>query len=508
MKTPADHRYFRMYLLLLRCAAVLVPCEQRGEWRNEWSSELWYVWQASRRASGASLKSHAVVASFCRGAFVDGFWLRRSCPRPAMLNLTSPSRCILLLIGLLTGSLLLALHLPHARNAILPSPYRAAEHTLLIARDGYSDAPFPTVGLDEYESWRSGTQQFFTDLAFYQPVRERIAIADDNAPELRVARGSANLFKLLGSSDAPLAARIARWAGNGATAPSLVISESTWRAHFGADPAIVGRVIQVAGEEVTLAGIVPDGFWRLPGHMDAWIFYGDRRIQALPGDTRGFVVARLRPSAFTQETGAAWDMSVANPSAGYDRFECTSLASHIQQPFSMFLFALVLAVFSLPATTSLPLGEYPARRGARPRSVRLRRWIFLSIKLLLVVPTVYFVSLDLAQRSGNATSIYDPYLLVSIHFPVSFAGCLFALRWVLRDQRQRCPVCLRILKNPARVGQPSRTFLAWNGTELMCEAGHGLLHVPEIATSWFGTQRWLYLDPSWKSLFPDVVASV
>jgi hypothetical protein len=213
-----------------------------------------------------------------------------------MLNLTSPSRCILLLIGLLTGSLLLALHLPHARNAILPSPYRAAEHTLLIAREGYSEAPFPTVGLDEYESWRSSTQQVFTDLAFYQPARERIAIADDNAPELRVARGSANLFKLLDSSDAPLAARIARWAGNGARSPSLVISESTWRAHFGADPSIVGRVIQVAGEEVTLAGIVPDRFWRLPGHMDAWIFYGDRRIRTLPGDTRGFVVARLRTS--------------------------------------------------------------------------------------------------------------------------------------------------------------------------------------------------------------------
>ena len=63
------------------------------------------------------------------------------------------------------------------------------------------------------------------------------------------------------------------------------------------------------------------------------------------------------------------------------------------------------------------------------------------------------------------------------------------------------PVCLRLLTNPARVGQPSRNFLAWNGTELMCSRGHGLLHVPEIATSWFSTQRWLYLDPSWNGLF-------
>jgi hypothetical protein len=24
-----------------------------------------------------------------------------------------------------------------------------------------------------------------------------------------------------------------------------------------------------------------------------------------------------------------------------------------------------------------------------------------------------------------------------------------------------------------------------------------------MATSWFGTQRWLYLDPSWDVLFPQ-----
>ena len=44
-------------------------------------------------------------------------------------------------------------------------------------------------------------------------------------------------------------------------------------------------------------------------------------------------------------------------------------------------------------------------------------------------------------------------------------------------------------------------ILAWHGTELICAGGHGLLHVPELPTSWFATQRWLYLDTSWNSLF-------
>ena len=69
------------------------------------------------------------------------------------------------------------------------------------------------------------------------------------------------------------------------------------------------------------------------------------------------------------------------------------------------------------------------------------------------------------------------------------------------DQRQRCPVCLNRVAHPAQVGLASRTFLAWNGTELMCTGGHTLLHVPGLPTSWFGTQRWLYLDASWEFLF-------
>jgi hypothetical protein len=129
--------------------------------------------------------------------------------------------------------------------------------------------------------------------------------------------------------------------------------------------------------------------------------------------------------------------------------------------------------------------------------MRIRRWLFLASKLALILPIVYFASLDLAHASTYTNPITAQY----IQIVSSFCICLFALRWSLRDQRERCPVCLGKLTHPARVGQFSRNFLAWNGTELICIGGHGLLHVPDIETSWFSTQRWLYLDPSWEVLF-------
>jgi hypothetical protein len=38
--------------------------------------------------------------------------------------------------------------------------------------------------------------------------------------------------------------------------------------------------------------------------------------------------------------------------------------------------------------------------------------------------------------------------------------------------------------------------------------GHALLHVPGLPTSWFSTQRWLYLDTSWGFLFAGPGAGI
>jgi hypothetical protein len=53
---------------------------------------------------------------------------------------------------------------------------------------------------------------------------------------------------------------------------------------------------------------------------------------------------------------------------------------------------------------------------------------------------------------------------------------------------------------PARVGRPSRNLLEWNGTELNCKQGHGLLSVPEMETSWCQSSRWVVLESGWEQV--------
>jgi hypothetical protein len=462
-----------LHLALLRGAAWIAPRRQREEWLAEWRSELWYVWQACDRDASHG-KGH--VTAFCLGSFKDAMWLRRNNTSPAACG-TSPLQCVSFLAVLAALSLFLAVRLPGPRDPILPSFDRAGRDLVMVTPDGHSAAATPTVLFEEYRSLTKSMQRVFTGLAFYRPIQTRVRMTQRQTSELSVALASTNLFDLL---DIPISS--APDAGKRERTAVLILSETAWRRHFHSDPHVVGQVLEVDGREALVGGIIPADAWRPPGRMDAWL------LQDEPdGAAKGFVVAKVRASARHLQRGR-WRVSIPNKDGGYDGFDCAPLDQ--RQPLIAFLVVILVACLILPATTSLSLGEYPATGCSPPWAKRLRRWIFLAIKIAFLLLIVYCGSFDLAYFSS-----------VGIQTHAMLWGCVFGFRWALIDQRRRCPVCLRMLTNPARIGRPSQNLLAWYGTELICVRGHGLLHVPEITTSWSGTQRWLYLDHSWSNLF-------
>ncbi len=152
----------------------------------------------------------------------------------------------------------------------------------------------------------------------------------------------------------------------------------------------------------------------------------------------------------------------------------------------------VMLLFSgllLPGT--LAVWRPPAHRPPLPWPSRLRRGLFLALKITLVQPILlcgFIVQILMGPLGG----------FVGLGFDAAF---ILALRWVITDQQQRCPVCLRLLTAPVRIGTPSRTFLEWYGVESTCPHGHGLLHISESSSRYSGKQQWLRLDDSWSDLF-------
>jgi hypothetical protein len=140
---------------------------------------------------------------------------------------------------------------------------------------------------------------------------------------------------------------------------------------------------------------------------------------------------------------------------------------------------LLLTCLMLPATRAM--GPAPAPHTPMPWPRALRNGTFFALKLALVQPVMLcgFLHLLLVGRWVP----FVPQLGV-------FATWILTFRWILVDQRRRCPDCLRLLVSPVRIGTSSQTFLEWYGDESVCARGHGMLQVPEIATS-FSEVQWL-----------------
>ena len=106
---------------------------------------------------------------------------------------------------------------------------------------------------------------------------------------------------------------------------AAILSHEIWQRRFGADPAVVGRDVQVNGENIPIVGVMPAGF-RLPldyganGPTGIWLPLATNAEQTggIPGPasqpnggSHGYYgVARLRPGATAAQAGAQLDAMV------------------------------------------------------------------------------------------------------------------------------------------------------------------------------------------------------
>lgn len=484
----------RSQLALLRVASLAVPARRRADWLEEWHAELWHVRRTCAPMREASWQAEREVTSFCLGAFQDALCLRRhsfSGESSAALR-GSAGQCILGLAAALTLSCAVALLLPRVRSEVQDSRYQVKPGLILIQYARHNNDSVATITVEQYRTWKARRQRYFDGFAFYRIDGELIsrATATDAKASWSVAHSSSNLFALLG-----LPIRYRSLAGEvDRSLPEVVLSDATWKTEFGGNPHIFGRTMRIGLRRATIVGVAPDWAWRLPGRVDAWLLDSDSSFAA---GRPGFLVAHLTSLGQSAMWTARVHITETNPDVTIDDLWGVSFKERTQRPWDIYLFTVLLAFLALPAVTSVSMGESCFSSHRPSWSRRVCRWGFLATKIAMVLAIAYFASLDLAYWHATGYSIASQY----VQLVASFSICLFGMQWAALDQRRRCPVCLRLVTNPANVGFASRTFLGWNGTELMCADGHTLLHIPGLPTSWFGTQRWLYLDTSWEFLF-------
>jgi hypothetical protein len=492
--TPRFGRVFHAFHLgLLRAASLLAPAGERVEWWREWRSELWHARQQRLPSGAGSWPAERELTAFCFGAFRDALCLRHSSPpretRPAPQS-GSPIQCLLWLAVVLCASLAAALLLPGVRAVTGAPRYRVNPGLILIERAGADDDAAASIPVEQFERWTARNQRYFDAFAFYRVAGETVSTGAQAGTRRPVAHASANLFSLLGVPLRFTAPAIE----TAATAPALILSCEAFVREFGGNPRIAGIVLRVGSQDARVAGVAPCGTFGLPGRVDAWLLDSD---DATASASTGYVLAHLTALGRSEMTAQRTVISAYNSDDSGDELLAIAVQGQARGPWDLYLFAAFLALLALPAVTSVSMGEtsFSSHRPSLGR--RLVRCGFLCAKVALLLPIVWWAPLDLAYWPSTSYAVASQY----VQLIAAFSMCLFGLRWAILDQRRRCPVCLRRVTNPAQVGDVSRNFLAWNGTEMICRDGHTLLHVPGLPTSWFGTQRWLYLDSSWDFLF-------
>jgi predicted permease len=190
-------------------------------------------------------------------------------------------------------------------------PYKDAGRLVLLQEGGHTANYFfaPWVDIEQWKS-QSGS---FEDVAFSTGLRGRTYLEGKSAAvQVDGQAVSSNLFELLGAK--PVLGRgFIVEAPNfvaGKNTGTIVLSNAIWRAAFGGDKGIVGRVVRVNDVPYTVVGVMPAGF-RYPAGTSAVSGQVWTSLQLDEKDKgRGYdsdyyqVIARLRRGASVEAVTA------------------------------------------------------------------------------------------------------------------------------------------------------------------------------------------------------------
>jgi hypothetical protein len=474
--------------LILSTAGLLLSHTERSEWMDEWRGELHHVF-----AHGVGLWTCIV---FTLGSVPDAFWIRRHSHCPSH-RLESPRHCLVLLAVCAGLIATLAFLVPQVRQDIFPPPYEGPSDLVTVAPVPSVTGSAMEISASQYLAWSEHTHPALFQTSFYLPVQVDADLGMRKEP-WHLGEAASTFPALLHLTIPEALIEACRYAG----ARPIILSHEAWLRDFSASPDAVGRGLHLSGHRAIIVGVAPAAASDFPEQMDAWSLETDLVMRRLASQrfAYGYMLAQRAPAPASEGLGRESRLELISDDGARTRLyliELSSLAEyHRRIPEINFLLSLFITCLILPAILAISL-RTALRTERLSIRMRTRGWIFLGAKMTLLLALLFCGPLLIAHALA-AGSLESAYTLQTF---ITLIASPLAAFWIVNDQWQRCPHCLRRLTNPVRVGERSRSFLAFSGIEYVCAEGHGLLHVPDFPTSWFASQRWLALDASWRVLF-------
>lgn len=294
----------------IACVARLTPAWARREFRAEWDAELEVAWAPKE---DHSWRDRTRIAARALGSIPDAWSLIRQ--QWSVDMLTEDIRYALRLMRQRVGYtaiviLTLALGIGantamfSAIHAVLlrPLPFKDPSRLVMIwENDRLNQKPRYAVAPANFDDWRTQTHAF-AQIAAY--LGQGGSISGPGEPfHANVTVVTANFFETLGV--APLLGRpLTALDGVLPNHRVFVLSHAAWLTHFGGDPNVIDRTVQLGGIPYRIVAVMPKGFAFPDRKTDLWRPIA-LRPELLATRAQHFftVIGRIKSSATLEE---AW----------------------------------------------------------------------------------------------------------------------------------------------------------------------------------------------------------
>jgi putative ABC transport system permease protein len=116
-------------------------------------------------------------------------------------------------------------------------------------------------------TWREGLRNV-EDIGAFRLVQRNLIVGDQVGEPVDAAEISAAAFRVTGVP--PLMGRVLVDADESPGSPAVVLlGNRLWKMRFGADPAVIGRVVRLGATQATVVGVMPEGF-AFPIRQSLW----------------------------------------------------------------------------------------------------------------------------------------------------------------------------------------------------------------------------------------------
>ncbi len=153
-------------------------------------------------------------------------------------------------------------------NAVLlkPLPFRNPGKVVALWETETAPGSFPLTG-EDYLDWRAQNSTF-EDMSLYSWQSSYNVSEKDGTEGASVVRTQANFFSLLGAQ-AQIGRTFATGEDQNGGSHVAVLSDGFWKKHFGAQVDIVGKPLELNGENYAVIGVMP-AWCRVPGQADIY----------------------------------------------------------------------------------------------------------------------------------------------------------------------------------------------------------------------------------------------